>query len=359
MKIMAVNTTAAEVIIVGAGLTGLTLAKNLQDQDKSFIILEARDRIGGRIHTVLTDKGPKVELGATWFFPHFKNLFSLLKKIHVSLKEQYMKGNTLYDSGEGMKPRKIWSGGDNDMFRINGGTGNIVQTLYGSVGADHVRMGCPVVSVSHHDGDRVEVVTMDGTVYTAYTVVSTIPPQLLEASVTFSPPLPAQVTQVMRGTHTWMGDSVKAVVTYSRAWWKEEGLSGGLYSNEGPVVQMYDQSDDRGAALVGFLDDSSSRMSKEERERGVIGQLTRVFGNKAADYLEYRDTVWNQEQFTMPPPNIVSRLPGHANVGHSVYQREYWGGRLHIAGTETSSRDGGFMEGAVFSANTIANRLAD
>ena len=55
MTKMAVNSTAAEVIIIGAGLTGLTLAKNLQEQDKSFIILEARDRIGGRIHMVKTD----------------------------------------------------------------------------------------------------------------------------------------------------------------------------------------------------------------------------------------------------------------------------------------------------------------
>ena len=150
MTKMAVNSTAAEVIIIGAGLTGLTLAKNLQEQDKSFIILEARDRIGGRIHMVKvniigagltgltlaknlkeqdksviileardriggrihmvkTENGPKVELGATWFFPHFETLFSM-KKVKVSLKEQYMKSHTLYDSGKGTKLRKIWSG---------------------------------------------------------------------------------------------------------------------------------------------------------------------------------------------------------------------------------------------------------
>ena len=56
-----------------------------------------------------------------------------------------------------------------------------------------------------------------------------------------------------------------------------------------PVVQMYDQSDDRGAALVGLLDDASSRWTKEEQERCVIDQLTRLYGDKTGDYLEYRD----------------------------------------------------------------------
>ena len=89
---------------------------------------------------VKTGNGPKVELGATWFFPHFETLFSMLKKVKVSLKEQYMKSHTLYDSGKGTKLRKIWSGGDGDMFRFSGGTGNIVNILYDMVGGDHVRL---------------------------------------------------------------------------------------------------------------------------------------------------------------------------------------------------------------------------
>ena len=47
----------ADIIILGAGLTGLTLAKILQDQGKDFLVLEARDRIGGRIHTMKQTPG--------------------------------------------------------------------------------------------------------------------------------------------------------------------------------------------------------------------------------------------------------------------------------------------------------------
>merc|ERR1712123_411194 len=108
---------STDVIIVGGGLTGLTLARNLTQQGKKFIILEARNRIGGRIHSVDKQDGAVVEMGATWFFPHFKNLFKLLKEIKVELSEQYLKGHTMYESDEKTPARKIHSSGDEDMFR--------------------------------------------------------------------------------------------------------------------------------------------------------------------------------------------------------------------------------------------------
>jgi monoamine oxidase len=54
-----------KVIIIGAGLAGLTAAKHLQSYGWEVEILEARDRIGGRIHTN-RDWGFPIELGANW-----------------------------------------------------------------------------------------------------------------------------------------------------------------------------------------------------------------------------------------------------------------------------------------------------
>lgn len=55
------------VAIVGAGIAGATAARRLSDAGFSVVVIEGRDRSGGRIHTVKDDKGrTPIELGAAW-----------------------------------------------------------------------------------------------------------------------------------------------------------------------------------------------------------------------------------------------------------------------------------------------------
>ena len=79
-----------EVIIIGAGAAGLMAANVLQAHDVKVCILEARDRIGGRIHDIHTKQMGHLHLGASWL--HHKGskhiLKSLLDQYHVTyLKE--------------------------------------------------------------------------------------------------------------------------------------------------------------------------------------------------------------------------------------------------------------------------------
>ena len=155
-----------DVVILGAGLTGLTVARALKVETKhSFLVLEARDRVGGRVHSVQEEEGPVLEMGATWFFPPFRNLFKLLRELKVELGEQYLKGYVMHETSREAEPSKVslsslydqsltlscpqsFSSEDEEgLFRIKGGTQSLVRRLAETVGLERIRLGSPVSSV--------------------------------------------------------------------------------------------------------------------------------------------------------------------------------------------------------------------
>lgn len=71
---------SAETIVVGAGIAGLAAARHLQDQDRSVLLLEARDRLGGRIFTSRCWPDAPVDLGAVWIHGAKDNPLAVLAK---------------------------------------------------------------------------------------------------------------------------------------------------------------------------------------------------------------------------------------------------------------------------------------
>ena len=98
------------------------------------------------------------------------------------------------------------------MFRIKGGTRQLVAALGLGLDQERVRLGHAVSSLAATEaGVRVEARVQgraEAAVFRGRVVVTTLPPSLLASSVTFSPPLPEEVAQVSTAEGAGAGDQV-------------------------------------------------------------------------------------------------------------------------------------------------------
>ena len=93
----------ADVIIVGAGLSGMVAARKVLDAGLTPLILEADERVGGRILTQAAMPGVPVELGAQWIGDTHHRMFRLAAELGVETYPQYDEGETSYDlAGSGV-----------------------------------------------------------------------------------------------------------------------------------------------------------------------------------------------------------------------------------------------------------------
>ncbi len=342
------------IVIIGAGLTGLTIAYLLKKQGISATLIEARDRLGGRIHTQYLDGGSSIELGATWLGKKHSHLVKLLEELDLDIFEQFMDERAIYEHMSFTAPQLVRLPDNQDpSFRIKGGTSQLIQKLASYLDEQQIYLNQEVKTV-HFTGAKVQISTSKQDMEADH-LITTLPPKLLVTSIQFTPSLPDALMDIAEHTHTWMGESIKVGLSYPQAFWKSQTTSGTIFSNVGPITEMYDHStfENDGFALKGFMNGAFHGASKEERKSQVLNQLKKYYGEVVEDFLSYEECVWNQEAYTFTPYQEFI-LP-HQNNGNPIFREQYYNGRLIIAGSETAKNFPGYMDGAVQSAQeTVA-----
>ena len=84
----ATSPTRADVIVVGAGLAGLTAARDLVRRGKSVVVLEARDRVGGRTLAQATQSGEMLDVGGQWIGPGQDRVLALANEFGLKTYPQ-------------------------------------------------------------------------------------------------------------------------------------------------------------------------------------------------------------------------------------------------------------------------------
>ena len=342
------------VIIIGAGLSGLLLGYRLKIAGIEFKILEARNRVGGRIHTLDSKNNTPVELGATWFGKQHQYFNSLLEELDLKYFEQYMTGKSFFQPFSTAPAEAIQIPNQAPSYRIGGGTTQVIDRLCEEIGEKLILLNQPVSKIELRTKSLVVRTNED---HTAKYVVMSLPPKVWANEVNFIPSLPSNLTDVAMQTNTWMEDSIKVAITFKEAFWRTQNKSGTLFSNVGPFTECYDHSNienDR-FSLCGFVSYGYKSLEKEVRKAKILKQLVEVFGAQSKDYIDYQEVIWSDQKYTSSP--TINPLFPHQNNGNSIFHHPYFDGKLFFSGTEVSPHYGGYMEGAVFSANLALEKI--
>jgi len=87
---------SVDVVVVGAGLSGLICARALQRSGHAVRVLEARDRIGGRLQSLNTACGAVVDLGGQWGGRTHHRLAALLAELHLKRFPSFYEGEGIF-----------------------------------------------------------------------------------------------------------------------------------------------------------------------------------------------------------------------------------------------------------------------
>ena len=348
-----------DVLIVGGGLAGLSIAHQLDRSGRDWRLVEARDRLGGRVRSVTSRADPtpedRYDLGPSWFWHGQPLMARLVEDLGLSVFEQHSAGRFVMQDGDGAVRRDFDFAPMAGSLRLAGGMTSLIDALARRVPGYRVAIGHAVTHLRFTgDGIRVAVVHSGGRIeITARQVVLALPPRLAARAITFTPALSSAQMSAMRTIPTWMAGHAKLVAIYPTPFWRETGLSGDGMSRCGPLLEIHDASPASAAAgaLFGFVG-----VAPQER-RGVaealieasIAQLSAMFGPEATSPLDVLFEDWANDTRTATSDDQV-RVNHHPTYGMPDLLADLWNGRLILGSTEMAPIHGGLLEGALEAA---------
>lgn len=355
------------VAIVGGGLSGLYAARLLQKAGIDFQLLEARDRLGGRILSV-DDKGDPspdgFDLGPSWYWPQMHpRMARVVDELGLRGFVQYSDGDVVLERSRIEPPQRFPTmRQEPQSMRLVGGTGAIASSLARALPAKRLHLNACVTRLSRQDDGLLISMSAGASQQevSSRQAILALPPRLLASTVDFEPALDRMTLEGWQQTATWMAPHAKFFALYDRPFWRDAGLSGTAQSGVGPLVEIHDATLENGhAALFGFVGlDRRQRISvgKEVLVHASVAQLARLFGPMAARPRATLFKDWTADSFTSTDADEIAE--GHPIPDGRSWIAGEWARYVSLAGSETSTSDPGYLAGALDAAERAVGEVA-
>lgn len=350
-----------DILIVGGGLSGLALADHLTRAGRDHLLIEAQERLGGRILSPEV-MGARFDLGPAWFWPDQPRIAALAQRFDIPVFEQYAEGDLMLEGPTGAVQRRSGFAPMQGSYRLHGGMGGVIDALAGCLGPEHILTGTRLETL-HRGSDGITArLDQSGTPLTvrANQIVLAVPPRALADTVSFDPPLDAAQLGALGDIPTWMAGQAKILAVYDRPHWRSAGLSGDAMSQRGPMIEIHDASPMEGGpyALFGFVGVPADlrEAHRHEIEQSAIAQLVALFGPELAEPRAVFFQDWAGVP-TIARPQDRAAMTHHPRYGLPGSLKGLAATGVHFASTETARGYGGFLEGALEAAETTATRL--
>lgn len=345
-----------DIVIVGAGIAGLTAALCLQQAGREVQVFDAATSVGGRVQAVRDASGqPMADLGPSWIWPRWQPVFRhWVDRLSLDEFAQFDDGDAVLE-GFGGPPRRQKLLGQDGLSRLRGGPSALVQALGDRLVPGTVTCRAEVVAV-RPVGRALEVVFADTRKCRAKTVVLATPLRRTAESIQIDG-LSEDMRTAMVRTPTWMAQQAKAVIIYDRPFWREAGLSGRVASRLGPLIEVHDHSPfgSETGALFGFVGwDATARAAQPDGlKAAILAQLGGVFGPRATTPALLKLQDWAQSRHICAASDLRDP-PRHPDVGPPILRAGHLADRLWFAVSETAALSPGLIEGALAAGESTA-----
>ncbi|PXW68698.1 flavin-dependent amine oxidoreductase [Loktanella sp. PT4BL] len=341
-------------LIIGGGLSGLSLAYALERAGHAYTLVEARGRLGGRIKSLRVEAA-LFDLGPSWVWPGQTRVAALAGELDLQLFEQWSNGAQLFEQASGEVVQDMGFMSMAGSLRIAGGTSVLTDALAARLNPAHILLDCAVSAID----DSPAAQLTDGETITADRIVLCIPPRLA-AELRFTPALQDGAMAALRAIPTWMGAHAKFVAVYPTPFWRKDGLSGDASSRRGPLAEIHDASPADGSlgALFGFvgLPADIRAQAGDAVQAASLAQLENLFGAQAGAPIAATLIDWSQDPFTATAADATPP-PGHPPYTMPAPLRCIWDDKLIFAVTEMAPDNGGLIEGALAAAEAAARKI--